>query len=152
MRHLSLLVLAVAIVLTGLVGAGRILSGAVAQEASPATSAAPPAAVEILDTGPPLAAPDMVLNFARLTVAPGGYLAAHGHPGAQIWYVDAGTITTAVQAGTIRLNRAASGGTPTLAEQVGPSAEVSLTAGTRCSSTTTCCTPCATMATRPRSS
>jgi quercetin dioxygenase-like cupin family protein len=132
MRHLSLLVLVAALVLAGLVGAGRALSGAVAQEASPAAGAAPPAAgatVEILDTGPPMAAPDKVLNFARLTVEPGGYLAAHGHPGAQIWYVDAGTITTAVQEGTIRLTRGASGGTPTAAEQVGPGAEVTLTAG-----------------------
>ena len=132
MRRIGVLLSVAALVLAGLVAAGRARSGAVAQEATaPAGAAAPLAGVtlEMLDQGEPGAVPGKALLFARVTLEPGGYVGAHGHPGAQIWYVDAGTVGTTVLEGTVRLTRAAAGETPAPAEQLAPGDEVTMSVG-----------------------
>ncbi len=115
-----------------LLGPGRFTWGAAAQEATPPTVATPPAAgvtIELLDTGEPVDTPGKVLNFVRLTFEPGGYLSAHGHPGAQVWYVSEGAVSTTVLEGTIRLTRPPDRGTPVPAEEIGPGMEASVTIG-----------------------
>ena len=125
MRRVSVLLPALALVLAGSAALGRPSSDAGAQDATPAVGDAAPMAgvtIELLDSGEPAAAPGQTLVFARVTLDPGGEVAAHGHPGAQIWYVAAGTFSTEVLEGTMRVTRAADGGTPAPAEQFGPGA------------------------------
>ena len=123
MRKL-LITLALALVLAGLVAAAA-RPGTVAQEEAPFAGAT----VEFLDSGEPAAAPGQTLLFARVTLEPGGYFAAHGHPGAQIWYVTEGAFTTTMLEGTLRITRAAEDGTPVPAEQLGPGDEATLAKG-----------------------
>jgi quercetin dioxygenase-like cupin family protein len=126
MRHLVSLFLVLAVVLLGPLTIVR------AQEASPPPDAAAPMAglvIEILDSGEPAAAPGQALSFVRITFEPGGYFAAHGHPGAQIWYIDAGTLDTEIMEGTARLTRAPVDGTPAPAEQLAPGDAVTMAEG-----------------------
>ena len=64
-----------------------------------------------------------------MTIAPGGFIGAHGHPGAQIWYVESGAFSTTMLEGTMRVTRAAKGGTPGPAEPLAAGAEATLAAG-----------------------
>jgi quercetin dioxygenase-like cupin family protein len=132
MRANSILLFAVVVVLAGLVAVGGTPSGAVAQEGTPMADAAAPiggAVIEILDIGEPEAAPGQALSLVRITFEPGGYFASHGHPGTQIWYIDAGTLSTTIQEGTARLTRAPVGGTPTPAEHLAPGDAVTMLEG-----------------------
>ena len=132
MRAHSILLFAVVVVLGGLVVVGGTPSGAIAQEGTPMADAAAPvggAVIEILDIGEPEAAPGQALSLVRITFEPGGYFASHGHPGTQIWYIDAGTLSTTIQEGTARLTRAPVGGTPTPAEHLAPGDDVTMLAG-----------------------
>jgi quercetin dioxygenase-like cupin family protein len=111
---------------------GWLAWGAVAQDATPPAGEVAPiagATIELLDTGAPMDTPGKVLNFVRLTVEPGGHFNAHGHPGAQIWYVDAGMISTTVVEGTIRLTGAPDGATPASTEEIGAGMEAIVSAG-----------------------
>ena len=120
-----------ALALAGSVVFGR-LSPASAQEATPAAGTAPPiqgVTFEILGGGEPAAAPGLTLAFVRMTIEPGGFISAHGHPGAQIWYVQSGSFTKAMLEGTLRVTRAADGGTPSPAEPLASGDEATLSAG-----------------------
>ena len=75
------------------------------------------------------AAPGQTLAFVRMTIDPGGFISAHGHPGAQIWYVESGAFSTTMLEGTMQITRAADDGTPVPAEQLAAGAETTLSAG-----------------------
>jgi quercetin dioxygenase-like cupin family protein len=124
-------VLALALALVTVAFSSPIV-GRSAQEATPAAGDAPPiegVTFAILGGGEPSAAPGQTLAFVRMIIEPGGFISAHGHPGAQIWYVESGAFSTEVLEGALRVTRAAVGGTPVPAEQLVAGAEASLTAG-----------------------
>ncbi|CAA9524381.1 MAG: hypothetical protein AVDCRST_MAG73-377 [uncultured Thermomicrobiales bacterium] len=64
-----------------------------------------------------------------MTIAPGGRLPAHSHPGALVIFVEAGTWGYTALGGTAELTRAAVGGTPTPAEALPMGTEVILNPG-----------------------
>ncbi len=100
----------------------------IAQEATPLTET-DGVVGELLGTGQPTAAPGMELVLRRTTIAPGGGLPPHSHPGSILLVVDAGTWGYTPLGGTIHLTRAAVDGTPTPAEEVPIGVEVILTKG-----------------------
>jgi len=104
-------------------GLGGRVGRAVAQDA---TRAAPNG---VLGLGQPTSAPGMELVLRRTTFAPGEGLAPHSHPGSIVIVVDTGTWGYTPLGGSVRLTRAAVGGTPTPAEEVPMGTEVILTAG-----------------------
>ena len=129
-------------VVTGLAGAitvgllGPVALGrtgpAAAQDATPSSADAPPlqgVAFEILGSGEPTAAPGQTLAFVRMTIEPGGFIGARGHPGAQIWYVEDGSFTTTMLEGALRITHAAEGGTPAPSEPLAAGDEATLAAG-----------------------
>ena len=70
-------------------------------------------AVEDLGTGPPMAAPGQKLALIRLTLAPGAALPPHGHPGAVVARVEAGTFGFTVLEGEhAHITRRAGAGAP----------------------------------------
>ena len=101
--------------------------------AQDATPAAPTGAVGItvqpIGAGQPAAAPGLELTLRRLTIAPGGRLPAHSHPGTVLFVVEAGTSVYRVLGGTAQVTRAAAGGTPTPAEAIPVGTEVILNPG-----------------------
>jgi len=105
-------------------------SAAVAQDASPAAS---PVAVgittQLMGSGQPAAAPGMELALRRVTIASGGYLPAHSHPGAHIIVVEAGTWGYTALVDTAQLTRAVAEGTPAPAETLPNGTEVILNPG-----------------------
>ena len=87
----------------------------------------------VLGNGLPSAAPDHVLYLIRGVVEPGGWIAPHYHPGAQVFYVDRGSVAFTVYKGPLRLVRAGTA-TPaaapgTAGEMVPPGTEVVLGPG-----------------------
>ena len=102
---------------------------AAAQDTTPAPAGPVGVTVQVLGTGLPAASPGLALTLRRLTIAPGGRLPAHSHPGALVIFVEAGTWGYTVLGGVAQLTRAAVGGTPTPAEEMPVGAEVILTAG-----------------------
>ena len=101
--------------------------------AQDATPAAPTGAVGItvqpIGAGQPAAAPGLELTLRRMTIAPGGGVPAHSHPGALVIFVEAGTWGYTALGGTAQLTRAAVAGTPTPAEEMPVGTEVILSAG-----------------------
>jgi quercetin dioxygenase-like cupin family protein len=82
-----------------------------------------------LGGGLPSVAPGYAMGLVRLTYAPGGTLNSHTHPGASILYVESGTLTYTLIAGTATVTRsAADASTPPAAEPLGMG-EVVLNAG-----------------------
>jgi redox-sensitive bicupin YhaK (pirin superfamily) len=71
----------------------------------------------------------MELVLRRTTIAPGGGLPPHSHPGSIVLVVDAGTFGFTPLGGTTQLTRAAVDGTPAPAEEVSIGTEVILTKG-----------------------
>ena len=106
---------------------GRSGTGA-AQEATPSPD---PEGVsgEVLAASLPPAAPGMELALRRTTIAPGGGLAPHGHPGQILFVVDAGTWGFTPLEGTFQLMRAAGDGSPAPAEEPPLGVELVLAAG-----------------------
>ena len=103
---------------------------AAAQESTPAiTSGGHGVTAEQLGAGEPTTTPGMELTLRRTTIAPGGGLAPHSHPGALVIYVESGTWGHTALGGTARLTRAARGGTPQPTEEVEIGVEMILTAG-----------------------
>ena len=102
-----------------------------AQDATP--GAAPAGMVgltaQLMGTGQPASAPGLELTLRRLTIAPGGSIAAHRHPGALVFIIEAGTSSYTVLGGTARVSRPAGDGTPTPAEDVPVGAEAILNPG-----------------------
>jgi hypothetical protein len=107
---------------------GRRIGSAAAQEATP-----PPTPIgvdsSLLGSGVPTSAPGMELSLLRTTIAPGGVLPPHIHPGPFVIAVDAGTWGYTPQKGSVKLTRAAAGGSPTPAEEATLGVELVLTKG-----------------------
>lgn len=102
---------------------------AAAQDTTPAPTGAVGVTVQVLGTGLPSASPGLALTLRRLTIAPGGRLPAHSHPGALVIFVEAGTWGYTVLGGVAQLTRAAVGGTPTPADEMPVGTEVILGPG-----------------------
>jgi hypothetical protein len=106
------------------------LGRAAAQDATPA---APTGAVgitmQLMGAGQPASAPGLELTLRRTTLAPGGRLPAHSHPGALVIFVEAGAFGYTALGGTVRLTRAAGAGTPSPAETMPVGTEVVLDPG-----------------------
>ena len=84
---------------------------------------------QLMGAGQPAATPGMELTLRRVTLAPGGGIPPHSHPGALLIVVESGTWGHTALGGTAQLTRAAVAGTPTPAEPVTIGTEVTLTAG-----------------------
>ena len=114
-----------AFVLLGLVGTLGLVTvrGApAAQDAAPAGAAAP-ITVETLGTAPSLDAPGMSQVLLRATIAPGGVVPSHVHPGQIIVAVESGTLAYTVLGGEGETLRGGAG-TPTADEAIAPGTEV----------------------------
>jgi len=111
----------------GLALAARGMSAA-AQDATPLTE---PVGIEgvYLGAGQPTSASGMELVLRRTTIAPGGGLPPHSHPGPIVLVVDAGTFSYTPLGGTTQLTRVAGDGTPAPVEEVSIGTEVILTKG-----------------------
>jgi len=107
---------------------GRRIGSAAAQEATPTSD---PIGVEtsLIGAGVPTAVPDMELALLRTTIAPGGILPPHMHPGPFVIAVDAGTWGYTPQQGSVKLTRAADVGSSTPAEEAPLGVELILTKG-----------------------
>jgi quercetin dioxygenase-like cupin family protein len=102
--------------------------GARAQDATPAAGPVGVTA-ELLGSGQPSVAPGHELSLRRVTIAPGGGIPAHTHPGALVIYLESGTWGyTALGPGT-QLTRAAVDGTPGPTEEMAVGEEIILNAG-----------------------
>lgn len=85
---------------------------------------------EMLGSGAPVEAEGKTLVSVRLTIAPGGGVDAHTHPGTLVATVDSGSLVfTLLHEGEMNINRAASGGTPSVAEALTMNQETILEAG-----------------------
>ena len=103
---------------------------AAAQDATPAApTGAVGVTVQLLGAGQPAAVPGLELTLRRLTLAPGGRLPAHSHPGTVLFFVEAGTSVYTVLGGTAQVTRAAAAGTPAPAEAIPVGTEVILNPG-----------------------
>ena len=120
------------------VGTGALLTAllsrgfgqAAAQESTPAiTSGGQGVTAELMGAGQPSTTPGMELTLRRVTLAPGGGLAPHSHPGALVIYVESGTWGHTALGGTAQLTRAAGEGTPQPVEEAEIGVETILTAG-----------------------
>lgn len=98
-----------------------------AQDATPAGEAAP-ITVETLGSTPSMDAPGMSLLLLRFTIAPGGVVPTHVHPGQLIVTVESGMLAYTVLSGEGEVVRAGSG-TPTATEVIAPGTEVMLGPG-----------------------
>jgi quercetin dioxygenase-like cupin family protein len=125
MRRTWVLLSVVAVVLLGLLAAGRSLT-ATAQDATPSGEAAP-VTLEMLGSAPAADAPGMNLVLARVTLAPGAVVPAHRHPGQLVVTVESGTLAYTIldEGRSLR----AGAGTPTAAEVIEPGAEATLGPG-----------------------
>ena len=128
MRRLAVPLSLVAVVLFGLALRGGPAPPTAAQEGSPAAG---PVGVTsaLLGGGEPAAAAGHELTLRRVTIAPGGGIPAHTHPGALVIYLESGTWGYTALGGTARLTRAAVAGTPSPAEDLPIGTEVILQAG-----------------------
>ena len=79
-------------------GLGGRFGRAAAQEATPSPNPDGVAGVD-LGAGQPTSAPGMELVLWRTTIAPGGGLPPHSHPGSLVIVIDAGTWATRRWAG-----------------------------------------------------
>ncbi len=102
-----------------------------AQEASPAATpmGARGTTTQAMGVGQPASAPGLELSLRRITIAPGGGVPAHSHPGALVIFVEAGTWGYTALGGTVQLTRVAVGGTPTPSETMPIGTEVILNPG-----------------------
>lgn len=107
MRRISVLALAVVGLVGVLAGAGSRIR---AQDATSPAGPSHPHAVGItltdLGNGIPTGAPGQGLHLIRVVQEPGGHIDPHRHPGAQVFYVDQGTVGFSVYSGKVRLVRA----------------------------------------------
>ena len=107
MRRTSALVLIIVCLVSVLVGTDRRVR---AQDATPPAGPTHPHAVGLtltdLGNGIPTGAPDQGLHLIRVVQEPGGHIDPHRHPGAQVFYVDQGTVGFSVYRGKAWLVRA----------------------------------------------
>jgi quercetin dioxygenase-like cupin family protein len=113
-----------------LLSAGFMSSlGTRAQDATPAAAGPVGVTAELLGSGETSSAPGHELSLRRITIAPGGGIPAHTHPGALVIYLESGTWGyIALDEGT-QLTRAAVDGTPGPAEEMAVGEEIILNAG-----------------------
>ena len=121
-------VIGAATAIAAALGLGGRLGARAAQESTPLTETVGVVG-DVLGVGQPTSAPGMELVLRRTTIAPGGGIPPHSHPGSLVLVVDAGTWGYTSLGGTIQLTRAAVDGTPTPAEEVPLGVEVILTKG-----------------------
>jgi hypothetical protein len=116
-----------------LLSAGTVWSmGVRAQDATPAASpAAGPVGVtaELLGSGETSIAPGHELSLRRITIAPGGGIPAHTHPGALVIYLESGTWGYIALTEGTQLTRAAVNGTPSPTEEMAVGEEIILNPG-----------------------
>ena len=84
--------------------------------------------IETLGSIAPDDMPGQALVLLRLTLEPGASIAAHGHPGVVVLFVESGTFGTEFTRGEGTITRAAQAGEPTT-EQAGMGAEQLLEPG-----------------------
>jgi len=113
-------------VASGLASRGSALA---AQDATPSVPAAVGVTAQLLGSGQTMSAPGMELTLRRITIAVGGSIPAHTHPGALVILVEAGTFGYTALGGTVQLTRATIAGTPTPAESMPTGTEVILNPG-----------------------
>ncbi len=124
MRRVALALFVVMVVATAVMLGTRVS----AQEATPAAGPVGVTAA-LLGSGQPAVAPGHELSLRRVTIAPGGGIPAHTHPGALVIYLESGTWGyTALDEGT-QLTRAATNGTPGPTEEMAVGEEITLNAG-----------------------
>ncbi len=103
---------------------------AAAQDATPAApTGAVGVSMQAMGGGQPASAPGLELTLRRITIAPGGGVPAHSHPGALVIFVEAGTWGYIALGGPAQLTRAPVAGTPTPAEAMPVGTEVILNPG-----------------------
>jgi hypothetical protein len=125
MRRVSFVVAAVVVV--GMMTGWALR--ATAQDATPAAAGPVGVTAEVLGSGETTIAPGHELSLRRVTIAPGGGIPAHNHPGALVIYLESGTWGyTALGPGT-QLTRAAVAGTPGPTEEMAVGEEIVLNAG-----------------------
>ena len=98
-----------------------------AQDATPAAGEAP-IVVEMLASAPSMDMPGMMQVLLRATIAPGGVVPSHVHPGQILVVVESGTLTYTVLGGEGESVRGGAG-TPTAAEAIEPGTEIMLGPG-----------------------
>lgn len=117
-------------VILGVLVSGGISVGA--QDATPGTApAAGPVGVTStsLGSGEPRLVPGHELSLRRITIAPGGGLPAHTHPGALVIYLESGSWGYIPLGGIAQLTRAAVDGTPSPTEDMVAGTEIVLEPG-----------------------
>ena len=114
-----------------LLAAGQRSLGAAAQDSTPAAgpTGAVGASTQLMGAGQPASAPGLELTLRRITLAPGGRLPAHTHPGTLVFFVEAGTSGYTVLGGTAQVTRAAADATPAPAEAIPVGTEAMLNPG-----------------------
>ena len=120
MRRILLAVVILGLVVT--VGLLTVPGTPAAQDATPAGEAAP-ITLETLGSAPSLDVPGMTQVLLRVTVAPGGAVPSHIHPGQIIVAVESGTLAYTVLGGEGESVRGGAG-TPTAEEVLTPGTEV----------------------------
>jgi quercetin dioxygenase-like cupin family protein len=85
---------------------------------------------EMLGSGTPVDVEGKTLVSVRMTIAPGGGVDAHTHPGTLVATIDSGSLVfTLLHEGEMNVNRAAVGGTPSVVEPLTLNQETVLEAG-----------------------
>jgi quercetin dioxygenase-like cupin family protein len=126
MRHRTITLGSIMIVLVLLLGIGTVVRAQQDPSMPPGSTGITP---QPLGGGLPSIAPGYAMGLVRLTYAPGGTLNSHTHPGASILYVESGTLTYTLIAGTATVTRAApDAATPAVTESL-PTGEIVLNVG-----------------------
>ena len=132
MRRFTFVILVVAIGLIGLFTVGSVSVGQ-AQQSTPAASGSTGVTSEVLGRFPSALAPGQALALLRITVAPGGSVAPHTHPGETVYHLAAGTLQFTMLEGEAQLVRAVDGtpaaATPSAGEAIPVGEEITLSAG-----------------------
>jgi len=84
---------------------------------------------EVLASAQPSNAPGQELAIRRVTFAPGGGLVPHTHPGAQLIWLESGTLHLVVVEGELPIQRAPSAATPGPSETLSGGQEADLLPG-----------------------
>jgi len=103
-------------------------SHAMAQDSTPTAGPVGVTSV-LLGSRQPSVVPGHELSLRRITIAPGGGIPAHTHPGALIIYLESGSWGYIPLAGVAQLTRAAVDGTPSPTEDMVVGAETMLAPG-----------------------
>lgn len=122
-----------ALIVCFIVGLALLFGGSVARSSQQAT-VTPPAETtgvtsQVLAVTEPQSAPGQELAVRLTTIAPGGGLVPHTHPGTQLIWLESGTLHLVVVDGEVPITRAPNNGTPGPAETLASGQETELNAG-----------------------